>query len=192
MTNERLRGHVSAHSLFIDADGRTVWARRYRDLVALLADDAGGLQFMTELKLALIRRTAALICECEALENKLANGEVIDVDLLARLSSHLRRLAETVGVNRVRRDAVPSLAEVVAKHASKPADHPSRLHARVAAQVARDAKKDAGKPADGVRPFAATPFAALTSEEAISAFDSLAAAPAAPASPSEPIEEPVS
>jgi hypothetical protein len=78
---------------------------------------------MTELKLALIRRAAALVVECERLENSLANGEEVDTDLLARLSSHMRRIAETIGIDRVKRDLVPTIDELVAKHrAEKPAE----------------------------------------------------------------------
>jgi hypothetical protein len=91
--------------------------------VGLLCDDAGGLAFLTELKLALIRRCAALILECERLENCLANGERIDVDLLARLSSHTRRIAETIGLERVQRDRVPTIDQLVAQHkAAKPVE----------------------------------------------------------------------
>jgi hypothetical protein len=119
VTNSRLRGKVSARSLFVDGDGRTPWARRYRDLVGLLCEDAGGLALLTELKLALIRRCVALIVECERMENALANGEMVDVDLLARLSSHLRRIAETVGVDRVKRDVTPRLHSYVRDHTAK-------------------------------------------------------------------------
>jgi hypothetical protein len=116
VTNARLRGKVTARSLFVDGDGRTPWARRYRDLVGLLVDDAGGLETMTELKLSLCRRAAALIVECERMENALADGEEIDIDLLARMSSHTRRISETIGLNRVKRDITPTLAELVATH----------------------------------------------------------------------------
>jgi hypothetical protein len=119
VTNARLRGKISAHSLFVDGDGRTPWARRYRDLVGLLCDDAGGLAVLTELKLSLIRRAAALILECERMENALADGEEIDVDLLARLSSHVRRISETIGLERVKRDVVPRLHSYVKKQTAK-------------------------------------------------------------------------
>jgi hypothetical protein len=135
VTNARLRGRVSTHALFVEADGRTPWARRYRDLVGLFCDDAGGLAFMTELKLALVRRCAALVVECERLENSLANGEEVDIDLLARLSSHMRRIAESIGLDKVRREIVPTLAELVTAHKAKPA---------------------AEKPAEPAKPVAAT------------------------------------
>jgi hypothetical protein len=124
MTNARLRGKVTSRSLFLDGDGRSPWSRRYRDLVALFADDAGGLSTLTELKLSLIRRCAALVVECERMENALADGEKIDIDLLARMSSHIRRISETIGLDRAKRDLAPSLADIVAQHATAPTGTP--------------------------------------------------------------------
>jgi hypothetical protein len=157
MTNARFAGRVTSRALFYDGDGRSPWSRRYRDLVALFADDAGGLETLTELKLALIRRCAALVCECERMENALADGEKVDVDLLARLSSHIRRVAESIGINRVKRDTVPTIDQLVARH-------------RI------DAKKAAEKHVERAEPVAATPAAPISSLPA-SDHASLAAAP---------------
>lgn len=112
---------MTVGSLFIAADGRSPWARRYRDMVGMLANEAGGLENLTELRLSLIRRCAALILECEKMEVQLANGEEIDVDLLARLSSHVRRISETIGLDRAVRDVTPTLADIVAGYAAKAA-----------------------------------------------------------------------
>lgn len=114
VTNARLKNRVSTKALWADVDGRTPWARRYRDLVALFADDAGGLETMPEIKLSLIRRAAALTVECERLEGDLAEGKNVDIDALARVSSHLRRIAESIGLDRVKRDLTPTIAEIVA------------------------------------------------------------------------------
>jgi hypothetical protein len=116
VTNQRMRGKVNAGALFVEIDGRTAWGRRYRDIVAALADDAGGLSSLSELKYALIRRVAALILESEKIEVSLARGEKADVDLLARISSHIRRLGEAIGIDRKVRDITPTLADLVRKH----------------------------------------------------------------------------
>ena len=117
VTNARASGRVSAATLFAaDIDGRSLWGRRYRDLVAAYVDDAGGLSGQSELKLSLIRRVAALTIEAEKLEVALARGESADVDLLARLSSHMRRIGETLGFERVARDVTPSLDSIIARH----------------------------------------------------------------------------
>jgi hypothetical protein len=97
---------VEANALFVTADGRSPWARRYRDLIHYFAHDAGGAENLTEIKLSLIRRAASLAVECERLEGMLAEGKECDVDLLARMSSHLRRIAETIGLDRKMRDVM--------------------------------------------------------------------------------------
>ncbi len=154
VTNARLRGKISAHSLFVDGDGRTPWARRYRDLVGLLCDDAGGLAVLTELKLSLIRRAAALILECERMENALADGEKIDVDLLARLSSHVRRISESIGIERAKRDITPSLAELIAGHqAAKPAERAKPLAATPAATASSSLASEPPALADHAEPL---------------------------------------
>lgn len=160
VTNARLRGRVSAHSLFVDGDGRTPWARRYRDLVGLLCDDAGGLTLLTELRLSLIRRAAALILECERMECGLADGEEIDVDLLARLSSHVRRISEAIGLDRVRRDVTPTIGELVASHkaAAKAGEPVKSYAARVAPPTMNEPASDhASLAADRVEPVEAAP-----------------------------------
>jgi hypothetical protein len=46
----------------------------------------------------LIRRTAALACLCEQMENDLASGEKIDADVYVRSSGNLRRFLDTLGL----------------------------------------------------------------------------------------------
>lgn len=116
VTNARLSNRASTAALWADVDGRSPWARRYRDLVALIADDMGGLEGMTELKLSLIRRGAALTLECERLEARLAAGEHVDLDALGRASGHLRRIATDLGLDRVKRDKTPTLSLIADRH----------------------------------------------------------------------------
>jgi hypothetical protein len=116
--------------LFVSAtDERSPWARRYRDLVGLFAEDAGGAASLSELKMGLIRRAAALQIECERMEGILAEGGKVDIDLLARTSSHLRRIAETIGLDRAVKDVTPDLRDILAAHSAapaKPANAPER------------------------------------------------------------------
>lgn len=103
--------------LFVDQDARGPWARRYADLVAMIADDLGGPDGMTELKLGMVRRAAALMLECERLEGELAMGAKVDIDQLGRITGHLRRIGETLGLDRVVRDITPSLSDIIRAHA---------------------------------------------------------------------------
>lgn len=120
VTNARMKkGALSAKALFVSADGRSPWARRYRDLVAQLASDAGGIEALSELKLSLVRRAAALTLECERMEDALASGKSVDVDTLARVAGHLRRICETIGIDRAARQSKTTIADIAARHAAK-------------------------------------------------------------------------
>jgi hypothetical protein len=102
-----------ARSIMTEVDGRSAYARRWRDLCALLISDAGGADRLSELKLGLIRRAATLMLSCERLEADLAEGRPADLDLLGRLVGHTCRIAEVLGLNRVSRDVTPSLDAIV-------------------------------------------------------------------------------
>jgi hypothetical protein len=93
--------------LLPDIDGRSIVARRYRDIAsAILADQAGADQ-CSEARKQLIRRFAAAAVLAEQLEARLANGEQIDITEHATLSSTLVRLAQRIGIDRVPRDITP-------------------------------------------------------------------------------------
>jgi len=95
-------------------DGRSLLARRYRDIAgAVLADQAGASQ-CSEARLQLIRRFAAACVLAEQLEARLTNGQAIDVGEHAALSSTLVRLASRIGIDRVPKDVTPSLSDYLA------------------------------------------------------------------------------
>lgn len=95
-------------------DGRSAIARRYRDIVASIIADQGGADQCSESRLQLIRRFAACAVLAEQIEAQLANGATIDVQQHSLLCSTLTRLITRLGIDRVARDAVPSLAEYLA------------------------------------------------------------------------------
>lgn len=108
--NPRNRSRVSnGATLFIEADGRSAWARRFADLVATYQEHAGG--NVSAPTAALIRRIASLDLECERLEGELANGRPIDVDLLNRLAGGQRRLLAQLGFQAAARVAVNPLSD---------------------------------------------------------------------------------
>jgi hypothetical protein len=115
--------------LFVDGDSNSAWSRRYRDLIAGHVADMGGQSELSEAQLSLVRRASAIECELEQQEGKLSQGEEINLDEFTRAASHLRRILETLGLERCARDVTPNLAAYVAaqtlagsvKPASKPA-----------------------------------------------------------------------
>src|SRR3954447_21042400 len=78
------------------ADGRSYFARRLRDLIALHSSDLGGEDAMSEAEKAIVRRTAVLICALERLELKFAIDEEAQtplcLDQYQRMSNTMRRL----------------------------------------------------------------------------------------------------
>jgi hypothetical protein len=89
-----------------DVDGRSLIARRYRDIVSAIVTDQGGADQITEARLQLVRRFSAAALLAELLEAKLANGEEIDIAEHALLSSTMVRVAQRIGINRVPKPVV--------------------------------------------------------------------------------------
>lgn len=107
---------TNGRNLFVDSDGRGAWARRFRDLCALHVEDLGGSSVLSEAQGSLIRRAATLEVELERREGQLAKGDEVDLDAYSRTAGHLRRILETLGIERRQRDVTPSLADLVALH----------------------------------------------------------------------------
>ncbi len=87
-----------------NVDGRSLIARRYRDIADAILVDQGGAARCSESRVQLVRRFAAASVLAEQLEARLANGEQIDIAEHATLSSTLVRLAQRIGIDRVARD----------------------------------------------------------------------------------------
>jgi hypothetical protein len=100
-----LRARVTNGSrLHAEADGRTVWSRRFRDLVLGHISDLGGRSILSEAQIALIKRASTLEVELERMEGKLSQGEEVDLDVFGRATGNLRRVLESLGLERRPRD----------------------------------------------------------------------------------------
>src|SRR4051812_24552417 len=107
----RARSAVTNHTgLLPGLDGRSATARRFRDLVNAFVADMGGLDRCSEIRLGLVRRLAATTVQAEMLEARMVNGEAIDIATLCTLASTTVRISQRLGLNRVAKDATPSLA----------------------------------------------------------------------------------
>ncbi|RWM57441.1 hypothetical protein [Mesorhizobium sp.] len=104
-------GVSNGNKTFVAADGRTVWAKRFRDLVSDHASDLGGSENLSQSQKALVRRAAALGIELERMEGDLAEGRPVDLDLFGRLSGHQRRILETLGIERKAKNVTPTLQQ---------------------------------------------------------------------------------
>jgi hypothetical protein len=92
-------------------DGRSVWARRLRDLIELHQHDLGGEDRLSVAENSLIRRASALTVELEHLELKfLDQGEATpqQLNLYGRTSNTLTRVLRELGIRRRPRDITPT------------------------------------------------------------------------------------
>ncbi len=101
-----------------NVDGRSLIARRYRDVAAQIVADMGGIERCSEARLQLIRRFAAAAVLAEQLEARLARGENIDVSEFSVLASTAVRIPQRLGLERRAKNVVPSLRDYVEGHAT--------------------------------------------------------------------------
>ena len=97
-------------------DGRGAWARRLRDVLSAHVSDLGGADNISEAERSLLRRASILTVELEGLEYRFASSDGSEAELLdlyARVASSLRRILESVGLQRRARDVTPSLASYI-------------------------------------------------------------------------------
>ena len=96
-------------------DGRSVVARRYRDVAIALADDLGGQDKLSEPTKILVRQAAALTVQVEQLQTQIVAGEDVDLEQLTRLSNVLGRTLQRLGLNKPRARPTGPLAEHFAR-----------------------------------------------------------------------------
>ena len=106
----------NGRSLFVAGDGKTAWARRYRDIYEAHLSDLGGSDLLSEAQTQLCRRAASLAIEAERLEGELSEGKPVDIDVLGRLTGHLGRTYDRLGLQRVARDLTPTIDQLMARH----------------------------------------------------------------------------
>ncbi|MFZ0602436.1 MAG: hypothetical protein WAN05_13975 [Roseiarcus sp.] len=94
-------------------DGRSVVARRYRDVAIALADDLGGQDKLSEPSKILVRQAAALTVQVEGLQSKIVAGEDINLEQLTRLSNVLGRTLQRLGIKKPAAAKGPTLAQVL-------------------------------------------------------------------------------
>ena len=94
---------TNGSALLPGVDGRSTWVRRCRDLIESHVADLGGAEMISEAERSIVRRAAVLTTELERLEKRFAlAGEASErqLDLYGRQAGNLRRLLESVGLER--------------------------------------------------------------------------------------------
>lgn len=102
-----------------NADGRSIVYRRYREILASLVSDMGG--DPSEAQEQIARRAASLAIWCEQSDTDAANGKPIDIGAYTTASNTLRRLLESLGLERKARNVTPTIAEYAARKAAEKA-----------------------------------------------------------------------
>jgi hypothetical protein len=107
---------TNGSTLLPGIDGRSPWVRRCKDLIrAHLSDKPDA----TAAEQAIIRRAAVLIVELERLERQFATAGEADpetLDLYGRVAGNMRRLLESVGLDRRARNVTPPSIEEYRRH----------------------------------------------------------------------------
>ena len=102
---KRLRSRVSnGKKAFVEGDGRSPWARRWKDLIEAHVSDMAGLANLSQAQISLIKRASTIEIELEQIEGRLSLGRAADLATYATAASHLRRIFETLGIDRKARD----------------------------------------------------------------------------------------
>ncbi|WP_293875879.1 hypothetical protein [Sphingomonas sp. UBA978] len=100
-------------------DGRSIEFRRYREILTQLVSDIGGEPSEAQGQIA--RRAAMLAIWCEQQDAAAGLGTPIDVKAYTTASNTLRRLLETLGIERRARNITPTLSEYAARRAAEKA-----------------------------------------------------------------------
>jgi hypothetical protein len=102
MTSKLSRTRVTnGKALFLDGvDGRTLAARRYRDLFHSFVSDLGGMEVASEAQLQLARRCATMSCQAEVMEAEFIAGDDTDLERYLHLVGTLSRALSRLGIER--------------------------------------------------------------------------------------------
>ena len=112
LIGRQARSAVTNGAVLPGVDGRSTWARRLRDLMALHVADLGGDQNVSQAELAILRRSSVIIVQLERMERDFALSEeapsVSELEIYQRMANTMRRLLEAVGLERRPRDVTPT------------------------------------------------------------------------------------
>jgi hypothetical protein len=108
---------TNGSALLPGVDQRSTWVRRCRDIINAHVADLGGDDNCTTAEKSIVRRAAVLTTALETFEVKFAKaGQAsgTDLDLYSRTASNLRRLLESVGLERRPKNITTSVSEYLA------------------------------------------------------------------------------
>ena len=108
---------TNGRRLHVDAPGDGAWSRRFRDILSEIVSDLGGADRLSEGQRQIARRCATLAIECEKIEGHAVAGGTIDLECYGQLTDRMGRAFQRLGLKRVPRNVMPSVAEYVERAA---------------------------------------------------------------------------
>ena len=103
---------TNGRQLFIDGDARLKVSRRFRDVLASIATDLGGVDRLSEGQRQIARRCARLSVECEIMDSAAVAGQPFDLDASGQLTDRLGRAFQRLDLKRVMHDVTPDLGPI--------------------------------------------------------------------------------
>jgi hypothetical protein len=130
---------TNGRQLFIEGDARLKISRRFRDVLANIVTDLGGVERLSEGQKQMARRCAMLSVECEMMESAAVAGLPFDLEVYGQLTDRLGRVFQRLGLRRVKHDMTPDLSAYLTVTATgKPQDG---LGATAAAETAASGQR---------------------------------------------------
>ena len=115
-TKDPQKSRITNGALLPGIDGRSAWVRRCKDVIAAHMSDLGGEEATSAAERSIIRRASVLTVELERMEAQFATaGEASSeaLDCYARIAANLRRLLQTIGLERRSKDVTPTLGDLI-------------------------------------------------------------------------------
>lgn len=96
-----------------EVDGRSVEARRFRDILSEITSDLGGSDTLSEGQRQLARRASMLSVRGELMEAEAVKSGEMDLAAYGSLTDQLGRVFNRLGLKRVARDMTPDLRDYI-------------------------------------------------------------------------------
>ena len=118
-TSSKLRSAISNGSAVLaDVDHRSAWMRRLKDLIDDMASDLGGHDAISTAEQVIVRRASMLTLQLEIMDRGFALNEGVatakEIETYQRCANSLRRLLESLGLQRRQKDVTPDLRTYLA------------------------------------------------------------------------------
>jgi hypothetical protein len=83
-------------TILAGVDGRSLEARRFRDLCVSYSDPLGGFESLSEDDAAIVRQAAGVTLQSESMQASIVRGEAVDAEQVVRLTNVLTRLLASI------------------------------------------------------------------------------------------------